>query len=574
MHQIFPQPQTSILASHVWRDSKPEQHPRPEETEAISDASVHAFLRRVSGHLAMIGQGLPRNLFHREVEVDGDTGDVGAFVLPTKQAAHDYVTCYFDHASVTYRYIPRQQIFELLEQVYNEDDNEAIMKDQMKMAILLLVMGIGCIWTASWRNKPLAQYKKKASRIFQAAQVRLDILTRIFPPTLGVVQAQLLKTQLEVSLTRFNSAWMSLGVAVRMGQTLGIHKNQASADPLEAYCRKGTFWTIYMLDRYLSVSLGRPTAIHDQDVTVSLPSEPDPSILDRVGAQEVKISAGVLAHSRLTRIASHAVSRLYRGPRGPIEPLDQIVAGLEKEINQWLLDTPDLFHPSHHGPLGSLTVPATKMPAFYDLPWIFKRQQRTIQSAFYFTNMLIYRTHLLKEFLNQVPSTPLPRPSSKIIKKCMNNALAMARIAAEIAEDISYNSVYWTTSYFTFCAISVLVVYLALYQDFEDRAVLESVVEKAMKGHRKLGNTDDLSMHELLEANSHSAEANMAADQLLGGNQWQSQHHNQNAGAAFELLDNGNESIGHWDATGFGLIMDIGFDGTAFLEPNALEEDM
>lgn len=50
--------------------------------------------------------------------------------------------------------------------------------------------------------------------------------------------------------------------------------------------------------RYLSVSLGRPMAIHDSDITIPLPSEPPESILPRVGKQEGKVILGVVAHAR------------------------------------------------------------------------------------------------------------------------------------------------------------------------------------------------------------------------------------------------------------------------------------
>lgn len=75
----------------------------------------------------------------------------------------------------------------------------------------------------------------------------------------------------------------------------------------------------------------------------------------------------------------------------------------------------------------------------------------------------------------------------------------MASFAAEIASDSSYNAVFWTTSYFTFCAISILVVYLTLYRNVENRRELEALLERAMQGHKRLDQSTELEAQRLLE---------------------------------------------------------------------------
>lgn len=118
------------------------------------------------------------------------------------------------------------------------------------------------------------------------------------------------------------------------------------------------------------------------------------------------------------------------------EARDQTVAALEAEVEAWLRDTPSFFHPQDDEALPT-------EDGFYKVKWIFRRQRRTIRSAYYFTNMLIYRGHLLMKFLHQAPSTLLSRPPSTQIRKCIDNALAMAKMAGVIADDCNYNAVYW-----------------------------------------------------------------------------------------------------------------------------------
>lgn len=68
-------------------------------------------------------------------------GDTRAFIFPPKDIAEDYVKCFFEHASITFRYISRDQAYEVLDKVYQDD--EPTLQDHTTMAMILLVMGCG-----------------------------------------------------------------------------------------------------------------------------------------------------------------------------------------------------------------------------------------------------------------------------------------------------------------------------------------------------------------------------------------------------------------------------------------------
>lgn len=119
--------------------------------------------------------------------------------------------------------------------------------------------------------------------------------------------------------------------------------------------------------------------------------------------------------------------------------------------------------------------------------------------------MLMYRGCLLDEFLRTQANTPRENSPSLPVQKCVQAAKHMASFAAEIADDTTYNAVFWTTSYFTFCAISILVVYLTLYRNVEDRAELEALLERAMKGHKRLDQSTELEAQRLLEESRNLA---------------------------------------------------------------------
>ncbi|CAI4212095.1 unnamed protein product [Parascedosporium putredinis] len=177
-----------------------------------------------------------------------------------------YINCFFEHANVTYRYVPRTDIIELFDLVYA--DGDTMPEDPTKMAMLLLVMGLG--------------------------------------------------------------AWLTLGYAVRLGQMVDIQREQASCDRIEAHYRRCVFWAMFMIDRYISVSLGRPMAINERDSNIILSAELDSDVASQIGQHEKKLLVGVVAHTRNGKVsAGHTFT--------------DIVAELEAEIQDWLRDTPDFF---------------------------------------------------------------------------------------------------------------------------------------------------------------------------------------------------------------------------------------
>ncbi|WKT52396.1 hypothetical protein QSH57_002910 [Fusarium oxysporum f. sp. vasinfectum] len=458
------------------------------------DASVDAFLRRVSRHLTQIGQGLPRNLFKRHEECDRSvraSNYIHTLALPDKSIATSYLEAYFEHGNATCRFLPRDQTFELLDDLY--ENSESLSRDDESSAIILLVIGTGCVWTASWRNEPVAPWRAKALPFLRAAESRLERVQHVYPPTIALLQAQVLKCQCELVLGRFNSAWMSLGWAVRLGQMIDIQKEHhtETIEPLQLYYRRRLFWAMFMIDRYLAVILGRPMAIHEGDITVVLSPEIDDSISSQVDAREKKLLMGTTLHYSLVRIIGRAASQLYPASDRPQSSVDRVVSDLEEELQQWLQNAPRFVHPDR---------PSHDEEGYYDVPWILKRQQRTVQSAYFFANMLIYRGYLLQEFRRQEPNESPVEPPSDRARRCADNALAMIKLAADfgVAES-RYNGTFWITSHFLFCAISILIVYMTICQDQQQLYIAEKAVEDAMEFHRRLESSSNISAQRLLD---------------------------------------------------------------------------
>lgn len=81
------------------------------------------------------------------------------------------------------------------------------------------------------------------------------------------------------TLINHNSCWNTLGFAIRMGQSIGLHVENPSSmrGPDVSYAterelRRRTWYSMYVLDRLLALQLGRPMAIHKEDFNIVAPS--------------------------------------------------------------------------------------------------------------------------------------------------------------------------------------------------------------------------------------------------------------------------------------------------------------
>ncbi|KAF2172046.1 hypothetical protein M409DRAFT_35706 [Zasmidium cellare ATCC 36951] len=363
-------------------------------------------------------------------------------VLPDQTTTMSYLECFAEHAQVTYRYVPRQQWQSLVTRLYSDD--ESLLNDDVNMSLLLLVVGLGCIWYPSWKNKEFSSYRTKATRLYRAAKSRLTKVAATFPPTVAAVQAFTLECQLLLTMNHFNTAWLSLGMAIRMGQIIGFqkqHPQPAQADSFEETIR-----------------------------------------------------------ASLVKIIGLVMRKLYPATSQETTWLEDHVHEFEASLQRWLKETPTFFHPGDNR-----TKTSSDDNTLFEVPWSFKRQQRTVRMTYHFATMLMYRGSLLSEFLRTEANMSRETPPPTAVQKCVQAAVHMASFAADIAEDTTYNTVFWTTSYFTFCAISILLVYLALYRDVDDRAQLEVLLEKAMRGHRKLDQSVNLETQRLLEESRNLA---------------------------------------------------------------------
>ncbi|KAI5239928.1 cytochrome P450 [Aureobasidium subglaciale] len=171
---------------------------------------------------------------------------------------------YFDHSHTLYPIVHQQEV---MSDIYSilEDPEYYIMLSPASMFRIWMVLAVG---STTHSSITLAEeyvsrmYYEKAMTYFDASMDHGDIVA-------------LEALMLQVSFSFFNqlgpNTWFLVGTAARLALGMGLHCDSTFQGLSEAQTvrRKRLFFSIYMMDRLVSITLGRPFAIHEDDVDIS-----------------------------------------------------------------------------------------------------------------------------------------------------------------------------------------------------------------------------------------------------------------------------------------------------------------
>ncbi|KAG9596107.1 phenylacetate 2-hydroxylase, partial [Aureobasidium melanogenum] len=159
---------------------------------------------------------------------------------------------------------------------------------------------------------------------------------------------------LQVSFSFFNqlgpNTWFLVGTAARLALGMGLHcdSTYSSLSTIQAIRRKRLFLSIYMMDRLVSITLGRPFAIHEDDIDISsFAIETCEELDNNLAAPQsnlCKSSMAVTEHIlRLRKIATEIATKVYckRVVAGySAAQREQVVSGLHQDLVNWRQSVP------------------------------------------------------------------------------------------------------------------------------------------------------------------------------------------------------------------------------------------
>ncbi|KAJ4859683.1 fungal specific transcription factor domain-containing protein [Trichoderma breve] len=203
---------------------------------------------------------------------------------PTSSLARSLIEAYLAHDHLSYPFLHPRAVRAVVDGIYSDAGFEKTHPFEMFMFHMILAIATSQVYKFNWRVLPDAEtHLQKATDYLNAV---------LFEGGLRALQAMLLLCQFRLSNSTnhaSDSLWHIVGIAVRMCFELGLHREATyrtagsrrdatdvsflSPKYEENEVRRRCFWSVYALDRVISVTLGRPLAICVEDIDVELPTD-------------------------------------------------------------------------------------------------------------------------------------------------------------------------------------------------------------------------------------------------------------------------------------------------------------
>jgi hypothetical protein len=288
--------------------------------------------------------------------------------------------------------------------------------------------------------------------------------------------------------------WLTLGLAIRIAQSIGLHiereklQNHPSPSQVALEMQRRTWHSLYVLDRLLSVQLGRPSAIRNHDCTVSLPSRLDDAEFDVCRdnipqSQKDKPQTGdyFIAVIKLSAILRHVQRDVYRPCSMEYsENMLQRTDRLDAELLSWKNQLPrwlrfDLGHT-------------------FERSAVLKRQRNMLAIKFHHLRCLMHRPYLCLPWLQRSDNNIkllLDSNAHRVVyfeRMCVSEAQATAHLLHDVTDKKSLveDFPWWQMISCLICASSVLLVMRAFLPsgttaDRMQREVLEEDANTCLK---------------------------------------------------------------------------------------------
>ncbi|RAK96048.1 fungal specific transcription factor domain-containing protein [Aspergillus ibericus CBS 121593] len=314
--------------------------------------------------------------------------------LPDKGHMTYLMDFYFAHSHTLYPIIRRNEFITVLWRVYNHPE-EPLAGSALWMFRVWMVLAIGSTAHSSVslvEKSESVLYYNKAMGYFEEAFELGDM-------------AALEVLMLQVSYSFFNqigpNTFFLVGVAARMAIGMGLHTSSSyanlSTDVIEY--RKRIFFSLYMMDRVVSISLGRPFAIHDDDIDIEPFSDIDDEPPHPLHPSTLSIPLHILS---LRRIASEIATTVHSPRTTPLSlpQREHLLQTLHSKLLTWRRTMPFPL-PSTPSPIPHLST------NWYDLN--------------YYTHlMMLYRPSPLFPSLDEHKVKILAMAAAMSIRQAMN----------------------------------------------------------------------------------------------------------------------------------------------------------
>lgn len=285
---------------------------------------------------------LPLHAFSVNQILDSFADPIDLSSLDAARISH-LLDFYFAHSHTLYPVVRQNEFTTVLWRVY-ANPLDSLVQSPLWQFRIWMVLAIG---STAYCSVSLVD-ETESVRFFNKAMT-------YFESVMGYGDLAALEAlMLQVSFSFFNkigpNTWFLVGVAARMAIGMGLHASdtyKSLAVDVAEY-QKRLFFSLYMMDRVVSVALGRPFAIHDDDIDVEPFADADdeqikPDGIIPRGTLEPSSMAVPLHILALRRIASDTRSLVHsiKSSQEQNQAVkDQTIQALHKRLIEWRRSMP------------------------------------------------------------------------------------------------------------------------------------------------------------------------------------------------------------------------------------------
>ncbi|CAK7207490.1 hypothetical protein SEUCBS139899_010300 [Sporothrix eucalyptigena] len=197
--------------------------------------------------------------------------------LPPRHAADHLVETYFQYRTPHLPILERSHALQALDGAYKSlevgttsDKDEKHEKDIFTTYMIFAIALCG-VPGPSGNGRPI-----QSEGCFRSAISSVERTIIYAKSDIETLRSILLLAQFVALCPSQGSLWHLTGVALRMSIDIGLHwetdEQRLGMDPVALRDRRRLWYTTYQLDRFLSITLGRPFGIIDESIRVDLPS--------------------------------------------------------------------------------------------------------------------------------------------------------------------------------------------------------------------------------------------------------------------------------------------------------------
>ncbi|KAL8365604.1 hypothetical protein RB595_004428 [Gaeumannomyces hyphopodioides] len=340
--------------------------------------------------------------------------------LPTRATTEQLLKSYYSSVHTMFPVLHWTTFQQCIDDLYRPGGLQAA--PASFVACFFAVLAVGSLYSP----EAATHRSVLGSELAHAASRAIDAWSNDY--TLDHARTQLLMTLFLYEANLKSAAWTWLGTAVRIAQDLGLHSEVGSWAIVEGEMRRRIWWTVYILDKSISLELGRPSMIDDADCDVSLPAAVDDHFIDDRG-MSVPPGSEPVTHCLLPVIhvarSYAALSRVLASPT--IAPTQ--LATFDQHFASCWRTFPAPCDTSSHAPLSP-----------------------------HMLNPLTYLLHarLLLHRHNLAPTCP-PETRRAALEQCMHTAVDTAELLTRTTSSLPDSATSLLTTHIFRCALFLLL---------------------------------------------------------------------------------------------------------------------